>query len=173
VVEYTLDRTLTELDEIHHVLLCDERDRFLEATGLEQLRPIHQVICATLGNYPQIAQHIEEHCFDLKREWNRDIRPDVAAASWYDTIYMPIINAARRQHLFQYFPDHHEGDLYLWAIEHRWQIREYTLALRWSKTEGHAPKQMALRDRLNEALNDVTALGQALQTLEQDNIVHV
>ena len=50
-------------------------------------------------------------------------------ASWYDNIYLPVVEAIRRHKLLESFPNRTEADLYLWIAFHREQLaRQYELA---------------------------------------------
>jgi hypothetical protein len=40
-------------------------------------------------------------------------------ASWYDTVYMPVVQAIRDYELLHTFPGRTEADLYLWIALHR------------------------------------------------------
>ena len=44
---------------------------------------------------------------------------EAAAASWYDTIYLPIIAVIRSQGLLHDFPGRTEADMYTWIARHR------------------------------------------------------
>jgi hypothetical protein len=47
-----------------------------------------------------------------------------AAASWYDTVYLPVVNAIRATNVLKEFPRRCEADLYLWVAYHRERLRE-------------------------------------------------
>jgi hypothetical protein len=165
VTEIVIDTSLEGLADARDVLLTEEYYHFLEVTGLAQLRPTQQVECGTLGNYTQIVRHIDDHHADLQTDWDRAIKRNVAAASWYDTIYMPIINLVRRQRILDFFPAYHESDIYVWAMEHRLVRRV------------QAFQQLAsgnrFRERLKDALSDVIALARAHETHTLQTVVRV
>jgi hypothetical protein len=42
-----------------------------------------------------------------------------AVASWYDHVYLPVIQLVRERHLTDQFPQNTEGDLYIWLLSRR------------------------------------------------------
>jgi hypothetical protein len=47
-----------------------------------------------------------------------------AVASWYDHVYLPLVQIIREHQILNEFPGRTEADLYLWIIEHSWYLRE-------------------------------------------------
>ena len=59
----------------------------------------------------------------LFRSWGE------AVTSWYDNIYIPVVESIRRHNLLESFPGRTEADLYLWIAYHREQLaKQYDLA---------------------------------------------
>jgi nucleotide-binding universal stress UspA family protein len=55
-----------------------------------------------------------------------------AVASWYDTVYLPMVQLIRERNLLRDFPNRTETDMYLWIMDHRaslsdgqmgWEVR--------------------------------------------------
>lgn len=101
-----------------------EYAEFLEQTRLDLLRPEADVRVTAPGLLDVLLHHIEVHQFlrnlDLERAGSSE-RLDFSQAveSWYDTVYMPVIEAIREHNLLQSFPGRTEADLYLWVAKHR------------------------------------------------------
>jgi hypothetical protein len=106
----------------NELLLQAEYAEFLRRTDLDRLRPDHDIRPSALGRYDEIWSHIEGH-----RDWLSAIRhepvadPD-AVVDWYEHIYCPIIEVARKRGLTERFPNQTEADLYLWVMRHRHAI---------------------------------------------------
>ncbi len=71
-----------------------------------------------------MVHHIEVHRFLRDQELERAGNPerlswDGAVASWFDTVYMPVVEAIRDYELLHNFPGRTEADLYLWIALHR------------------------------------------------------
>ena len=57
-------------------------------------------------------------------QWEREPSLEEAATSWFDTVYLPIIEALRETEIMKEFPQRTEADLYLWVAYHRERLRE-------------------------------------------------
>ena len=66
------------------------------------------------------------------------------AEHWFDTVYLPIVTAARDRRLLRDFPDRTEADIYLWVIANRERIEE--------AFDGGAPVDP---DRMTEAYRSI------------------
>ncbi len=97
---------------------------FLQQTHLNVLRPGSQVILTEPGMYRQIIRHIEVHCYFLGLEQQRDVSWDDATTSWYDNVYMPMVDVIRQYDLLDQFPNRTETDLYVWMIRHQEALRD-------------------------------------------------
>ncbi len=106
----------------NELLLQAEYAEFLRRTDLDRLQPDHDIRPSALGRYDEIWEHIEGH-----RDWLSAIRHEPvsdreAVVDWYEYIYSPIVDVARKEGLTDRFPEHTEADIYLWVMRHRWEI---------------------------------------------------
>jgi hypothetical protein len=124
VTELQVDVPLQRDLSMRDLLLKEEYSDFLEWTNLHDLRPDERIEFSELGGYLELVRHINAHRYYLGRQQSRDISRDEAVGSWYDTVYLPIVQAIRAQHVLKLFPRRTEADLYRWIMEHRWYMRE-------------------------------------------------
>jgi hypothetical protein len=96
---------------------------FLRQTRLDVLRPGSQVILTEPDRYRQLIEHISVHRYFLGLEKKRDISWDEAVASWYDNVYMPMVELIRKYDVLSLFPGRTEADLYAWLIKHQEALR--------------------------------------------------
>jgi hypothetical protein len=115
VTECTLDGQLDDPSEMHTQLLREEYRDFQLATELEQIRPAQQIACTALGGYAQLIQQIDTYRAELSAWLGQPVERQLAIASWYDTLYLPVIAALRYQHLLEKLPGRSETDLYIWV----------------------------------------------------------
>jgi hypothetical protein len=108
------------------LLRLAEYGRFLAQTNLDRLRPGARIAFTSLGRYDTLLEHISAHRWYLGINLNREIGWEEAVQSWYDTIYRPMIATIRELDILRDFPNHTEGDLYLWIMDHRWYLTEET-----------------------------------------------
>ena len=114
-------RSLSELEEW---IGQQEAVEFLSTTRLLDLRPKAQVLLTLPGQYEQLLEHISVHRWFIGIELEREISNAEAVASWYDRVYLPIVEGIREAAMLREFPRRTEADLYLWLIEHLWYLRE-------------------------------------------------
>ena len=113
--------SLTDLEAwIRHQDALD----FLAKTRLTELRPDARVELTLPGQYEKLLEHIEVHRWYLGIESRREVPYAGAVASWYDHVYLPIVEIIRATDVLREFPNRTEADLYLWIVEHRWFLTQ-------------------------------------------------
>jgi uncharacterized ParB-like nuclease family protein len=101
------------------LLKAAEYAQFLESTQLHRLRPEARLECSRLGRYDEIFKHILGHQYFLGLERGHQVSLPEAAASWYDTVYLPIAKAIRRHKVLEQLPGWTEADVYV-EVTRRW-----------------------------------------------------
>lgn len=97
---------------------------FLERTMLDKYRPDSNIELTILGGYDRLLEHIAVHKYYMGVDFKRDIGDEEAVTHWYDQVYLPLIDAIRKNGILEKFPKHTETDLYLWVIDHQHYLRE-------------------------------------------------
>ena len=110
---------------------------FLLATKLDELRPGAVLSVSNPDYYQTLLQHIAVHRYLANQPHHLEMTGAVAHAlsweeavtSWYDTIYLPLVEAMRARKLPARFPQQTETDLYVAITHDRERIAErYELA---------------------------------------------
>ena len=114
VTECIMDGATDDPAGIHAQLLHEEYRDFQAATDLAQLRPAQQIACTALGGYAELLGQIDTYRGEQSAWLGRSIELHAAVASWYDSLYLPVIAALRRQHVLEKLPGRGETDLYIW-----------------------------------------------------------
>jgi nucleotide-binding universal stress UspA family protein len=104
------------------LIIKAEYTGFLEDTRLDELRPGVDLTVTVPGQYAELHEHISVHRYFMGLEEKREISWEEAVTHWYDTVYLPVINAIRRHGLLRGFEERTETDLYLWLAEHRGKL---------------------------------------------------
>jgi hypothetical protein len=104
---------------IEEIILQQERAAFHEKTELPILRPDASIYLTIPKQFDRLLEHIEVHRWYLGEERDNFIPYSEAVISWYDNVYMPLVNIIRNQNILTEFPGRTETDLYLWIIEHK------------------------------------------------------
>ncbi|HWQ04480.1 MAG TPA: DUF4032 domain-containing protein [Longilinea sp.] len=124
VIEIESPVSLDEKSNIDDFIREIEKQDFEERTNLTKLRPESKVELSLPGVYNKLIEHIETHRWFLGEQKNHPATFEDATVSWYDEVYLPLINVIREQGILKEFPGRTEADLYLWIIEHLWFLRE-------------------------------------------------
>jgi hypothetical protein len=110
--------------DVDDLIIKAEYAHFLAATDLDDTRRDQDIALTEPGRYRILLEHIEVHRYYLGLQWGREPSLAEAAASWYDSVYLPIIEALRDTQIMAEFPRRTEADLYLWVAYHRERLRE-------------------------------------------------
>ena len=141
--------------------------RFLENTALLETRPEANLAVTAPGAYRTLEEHIQVHRYYMGLEEQREIPYEEAAAHWYDTVYLPVVEVIRQKGLLQDFPHRTETDLYLWLAEHRAELEE---ALGWGVSTDAAAEDLATH-RSTTRRRVLARLGERLrETLHPDEL---
>ena len=120
-VEVSKDATR---DEILGAVLSYERSRVLAQTELDRIIPIEMIDFTAPGRWHELLNHIEGHKYFINMDHQEEIPFDEAARSWYNTVYVPIVEIIRSENLLTRFPNRTEADLYIWIIKHWHSLKE-------------------------------------------------
>ena len=100
-----------------------EHVAFLNETQLEEIIPEAHIELTEVGRYKQLLEHIQVHRYFLGLEQEREIPWEEAVESWYENVYLPVVEAIRESGILDEFPNRTEADLYLWVAHHREELR--------------------------------------------------
>jgi hypothetical protein len=103
-----------------------EQDHFFHYTRLDQIRPDAPIKPTLPGFYRRMLDHIATHRWFIGLERKSKVPREEAVASWYDHVYLPVVQAIREHHLLAAFPGRSEADLYLWISEYCWYANQRT-----------------------------------------------
>jgi hypothetical protein len=105
------------------LLIKEGYAEFLRQIHLDVLRPGSQVILTEPARYRELIEHIKVHKYFMGLEQKHDISWEEAVVSWYDNVYMPLVNLIRDHDVLSQFPGRTEADLYAWLIKHQEAVR--------------------------------------------------
>jgi hypothetical protein len=122
-------------------LVHTEQQRlFAEDSGLAEVRPDARIEFSRPGGYPELLEGVKAHGYDLARSLGAlPSRADVAA-HWYDTVYVPGVEALRRASLPDRYAYKTDADLFLWVYQRRRALRIINAASDFSEAARDAAK---------------------------------
>lgn len=124
VTEIVVPFSLTPDTDIGELVLQSEQLEFFEQTQLDQLRPDNQIRASREGQYKELLEHIAVHRWYLGEQKGSEVPYQEAVLSWYDTVYLPIVEVLREINLLQGYPNLTETDLYLWIIKYLYYLKQ-------------------------------------------------
>ncbi|CAG0943860.1 hypothetical protein ANRL1_01500 [Anaerolineae bacterium] len=124
VIEVKTRVPLTADLTAHDLEIVGEYANFLEQTRIDKLRPAHAIQFSEPGGYARLIEHIAVHRYFLGVEADHPIKWANAVVSWYDHVYMPVVNTIREHTILKDFPRRTEADLYLWITDHHYYLNE-------------------------------------------------
>jgi hypothetical protein len=128
-----IDAFVTEIDipilltadlVVDDLELKSEYANFLEKTRLTAVRESAQIELTLPGEYERLLEHISVHRWYLGEQRRAEVPYEEAVASWYDSIYLPLVSILEKEKILDHFPGRTVADLYLWTIEYLWYRRE-------------------------------------------------
>jgi len=119
VVELMTDVPLTPGLDDRELALRAEQSNFLRRTKLATLRPGTILDASEPGVYHKLLQHIDGHRYFLGLERGHEVPYAEAVISWYERVYLPLVEAFDRSGIMGRFTGRTQADLYLWIVEHR------------------------------------------------------
>lgn len=117
-------QTLRRANWIEQMILEQERREFLEWTRIEEIRPDADIVLSLPGKYRNLLRHIQTHHYYLGLERQAEVPYDEAVASFYDKVYLPLLDLVREQDVIGQFRGRTEADLCLWVLDHRQDLVE-------------------------------------------------
>ena len=114
-IEITQEMTKEELLEI---LMEHEKKNFLAMTELEKHRDVSMLRFSSPRRFDIILSHINGHQYFLGIDKNISIGFEEAMLSWFDNIFLPIIDEIKEENILIYFQGRTEADLYVWIVRH-------------------------------------------------------
>lgn len=114
-----IHRIMSKEDWLIDLILQQEYAEFSSRTHLRSSRPGSNIIASIPGQYEIIYEHIAVHRWYLGEELNRSVSIEMASQSWYDNVYLPLMEIVRSKNILESFPGRTETDLYLWIMSHQ------------------------------------------------------
>jgi nucleotide-binding universal stress UspA family protein len=110
---------LSPEDTPEEIILKSEYSDFLKLTNIDDIIPGIDLELSFPGQYETLEEHIRVHRHYLGIEQEREIPWEEAVQSWYENVYLPVVEVIRAQNILKEFPELTETDLYLWVLDHQ------------------------------------------------------
>ncbi len=124
VTEIPISVPLTPETDVDDLIIKAEYAHFLTETHLDETRPAQDIELTEPGRYKILLEHIKVHRYYLGLQWGHEPLMREAAASWYDNVYTPTVEAIKESGVLKSFPQRTEADLYIWVAYHRERLKK-------------------------------------------------
>jgi len=101
-----------------------ERNQILSQTDLDGIIEEGNIFFTAPGRYEEMLQHVLGHKYFINMKQEDEIPLPVAARSWYENLYIPIVKIIREANLLSRFPGRTESDLYIWIVKQWHYLKE-------------------------------------------------
>jgi hypothetical protein len=115
VARWHLDADADIVELIH----AEQQRIFMHDSGLEHTRPDVRIAFSRPAGYLELLENVQIHGYHLMVEQGRSPDPGMIAADWYERVYLPTVEAIRREGLADADPEATDGDLFLQAYRRR------------------------------------------------------
>jgi hypothetical protein len=122
VIEIRIPVTLTSETTLDDLDIKQEYADFINKTSINELFPLADFTTCIKGQYAKLLEHIDFHRWLLGAQREHPVDYTEAVSSWYQTVYLPIIEALKEQGLLNQFPNSSEVDLYLMIVKYQWHL---------------------------------------------------
>ncbi len=125
VTEVEIPVALTADMDLGDVFKMKDYAQFMQQTNLIRYFPDANLEASNPETYSRLISHIKTHAYYLGIEQNTDISFDDAVKSWYENVYLPLVQAIEQQGLTKEFPEYTLADLYIFISDYQWLLREF------------------------------------------------
>ena len=115
--EIKLHVGMTRRQIFKRVLNCEKRVFYAE-TAFGDITDCWDLDFSAVGEYDVIYNHIQIHKYYINQDKTEEISMSEAILSWYNTVYLPVVNVLKKQHIMRKFRKRTISDMYVYLIKY-------------------------------------------------------
>jgi hypothetical protein len=119
VTELRTHYPIPEGADVGRIIYAAQQQLFMDESGLDRACPEATITFSRPQGFMELLELVKVHGFHLMTEQGRVLSTEEIASDWYDRVWLPTIEAIRREHLLEAFPRNTEADLFLWVWQRR------------------------------------------------------
>lgn len=100
---------------IRQIIAYEKRNFYME-TNFGDITEYWCLDFSTEGQYDKIYEHILTHKYFINQTKTEEISMEEAILSWYETVYLPVVQSIEKCDIMRYFKNHTVSDLYVFII---------------------------------------------------------
>jgi len=134
---YSIDAEVTELTtsikitssmsrlELVAAVIAYEKEQIIQSQPeLAVLIEEDRIDFTAPGRFEEMLRHILGHKYFINMDQEEEIALELAARSWRENLYQPIIRTIQTANLLSRFPGRTEADLYIWIVKHWHELKD-------------------------------------------------
>ena len=106
------------LDTLLAAVIRYEKRVFYNETHFGDLTDYWDLDFTEAGRYDVIYNHILVHKYYMNEQQQTEIDFSDALLSWFQTVYLPVIDVIDKYNLLSDFKDRTKSDIYVWIVKH-------------------------------------------------------
>ncbi len=101
-----------------------EKRVFYSETNFGDITDCWNIDFSSPGQYDVLYQHILIHKYYINQNSTEEISMPDAIISWYEKVYLPVIQAIKKQKLLRKFKHRTLSDMYVWLIRYWDEVKQ-------------------------------------------------
>ena len=106
------------METIIKQIIAYEKRHFYAMTNYGDITGDWSLDFTTAGQYDVIYNHILTHKYYINQKQVEEISMTDAIMSWYNTVYMPVVNTVNQHKIMKKFKRRTVSDLYVWIVKY-------------------------------------------------------
>jgi hypothetical protein len=131
ITAVTTSHRLTPDVDVRQLIHTEQHRLFKERTGLLVGHPDAVIEFSRPTGYGQLLDIVEAHAYALSARAGALVAMPDATADWYETEWLPALEACRNAQLPDYYQHKTPGDLFLWVHGKRRELRTTNRDATW------------------------------------------
>ena len=132
--------------DVAKLILLEQQLIFMEESGLDRARPEIVIEFSRPDGYIQLLELVKVHGYHLMQERNEVLPREDIGGDWLDRVYLPTIEAIKKEGLMAGFTSATEGALFLWIWERRRALHPHTGGITLEETARVVPRKVPRRE---------------------------
>ncbi len=122
--EIKITPEMTRKDLINAVIAYEKESIISSQPELGEIIREAEIDFTAPGRYEEMLRHILGHKYFINMDQEEEIPLELAARSWMDNLYKPIVRTIQTANLLSRFPGRTEADLYIWIAKHWHDLKD-------------------------------------------------
>lgn len=112
------------IEEMVKQVIYYEKRTFYAETNFGDITDCWTLDFSTTGQYDLIYNHILIHKYYINIDKTEEIPFEEAVTSWYENVYLPVIDTIQKQHILRLFKNRTKSDLYIYFIKYWHELKQ-------------------------------------------------